>query len=182
MAPRTPAGQMLSMKRCRSRSIVVTIGLPGCRRQRGRAALLPHQAAARVHLDVADAGAAPQRVVVLPLQPGLPHDGAQVGARDSGRLEVGLRHLGDVADQVGHRLAGGIEPLGLRLDDEAGEDGAVLLQPRRRRTTRRRTPPPAGSAPPAAPMMSATRALSSGTTARPGPAPRAGSRRTARAA
>ncbi len=29
IAPRTPAGQILSMKRCSSRSTVVSIGLPG---------------------------------------------------------------------------------------------------------------------------------------------------------
>ena len=44
--------------------------------------------------------------------------------------QVGLGHLGDVADQVRDRLAGGIEALGLRLDDESRQHRAMLLQPR----------------------------------------------------
>ena len=128
MAPRTPAGQMLSMKRWRSRSIVVTMGFPGVGWQRGGCRFLPHQTAPGVHLDVAYALVAPQGVVVLPLQSGLPHDRSQHGTGIPVGGQIGFGHLGDVSDQVGHRLSGRVQPLRLGLDHQPRQRGAMLLQ------------------------------------------------------
>ena len=103
--------------------------LAGHRCQRRRAHVLAHQAAPGVDLRIAQAGAPAQDAVVFPLEPRLPHDRSQGGVREPVVLQVGLGDLRDVADQVRHRLAARIDPLRLRLDDQAGQHRAVLLEP-----------------------------------------------------
>src|SRR5215217_8433918 len=49
--------------------------------QGGRGCPFPNQTSPGVDLDIADTLVSPQRVVILPLQPCLSHDGAQHGAR-----------------------------------------------------------------------------------------------------
>ncbi len=99
------------------------------RREWGGARVLPDQAPPGVDLDVAHPLAAPQGVVVLPLQACLADDRAEPRAGVPVGVEVRLGHFGDVAHQVRHGGARGIEPLGLRLNHEPGQHGPVLLQP-----------------------------------------------------
>ena len=102
------------------------------RRQRRGARLVAHQAAARVHLDVAHAFAAPQRVVVLPLDPGTAHDRPRLCARKPVRGELGVGHLRHVAHDVRHRLPRRVEPARFRLEHQARQQRAMFLEPARR--------------------------------------------------
>ena len=171
MAPahcRAPsARQRLSTYRWSGRSIVVRIGWPGMAGSAGATSSSRTSAAPRVHLDVvharpARAGWSRTPAPARPAPPPCP----SWAPGNRALLQVLLGDLADVPHEVRHRLAVGIEAPRLRLDDEARQDGAVLLEPRRpSRRTRCRGPPPAGRAPcGSAGSRPPSWALSSGTT------------------
>ena len=120
------------------------------RRQRGRARLLAHEAAARVHLDVAHALPPAQRVVVLAARcrrdPTIEPD-ARHGNRFG--VELLLGDLADVAHHVRHGLAGrGRAGAARYCRTSPGSSGRCSSSAARRlERGARRTPPRAGSAP-----------------------------------
>ena len=88
--------------------MVVMMGFPGVGGQRGGGRTLPDQATTSVYLDVVHPFIAPQRIVVFPLEPGLPDNGSEDGPRVLVGAQIGFGHLGDVAGQVPDRFACGV--------------------------------------------------------------------------
>ena len=127
-APRWPAGKMRAMKRCRSRSMVVCTTLPDTGARVG-AAPASRTTWPRALTSTNRRPSAPaQRIVVLALQAVLAHEAAQPHRREPHLGPLRLGHLADIAHQVRGDAGVGIEPLGLRLDQQARDQQPPLFE------------------------------------------------------